>query len=217
MRKFLLFILLIHGICFSTQAQIQSDNNRDDFFNANDLSVPFDDEKYLALPDGVFSHAQVMNIPASSQAELLHKVLVVVDSTLYSEMNYEINRYAYDIHYVYGCNVVIEWVISETCQDIKNLIITHQNNLDGCVFIGDIIPAWYEAYDVINYNIYSRWPCDLYYMDLSDGAWYDNNSNGYFDIYQGDMEPEIFIGRISTSNMGSLIGEIDGMKFFQTV
>ena len=92
-------------------------------FNENDYTPTTVSEHYAQLPDGVFSHTQIMNIPASSQADLLHKVLIIVDSTLYSELDFEINRYAYDIHYVYGCNVIMEQVDSETCQDIKSLII----------------------------------------------------------------------------------------------
>ncbi len=154
-----------------------------------------------------------MNIPASSRADLLHKVLIIVDSTLYSDLTFEINRYAYDIHYVYGCNVIMEQVDSETCQDIKALILNHQTYLDGCVFIGDIVPAWYKTADVINNNSTKEWPCDLYYMDLT-GIWTDSNQDGFYDQYSGDKKPEIFVGRISTSNMGSLLEEIEGMRIY---
>lgn len=182
-------------------------------FNENDYTPTTVSEHYAQLPDGVFSHAQIMNIPASGQADLLHKVLIIVDSTLYSELTFEINRYAYDIHYVYGCNVIMERVDSETCQDIKSLITNYQNNLDGCVFIGDIIPAIYRTNDLCYYNWLASWPCDLYYMDLT-GTWIDGNHDNYFDDYTGDMTPEIFVGRISTSNMGNIIGEEEGMRLY---
>ena len=50
--------------------------------NENDYTPTTVSEHYAQLPNGVFSHTQIMNIPASSQAELLHKVLIIVDSPL---------------------------------------------------------------------------------------------------------------------------------------
>ena len=107
---------------FSIFAQTQGDvtDNLNACFNANDFSTPIDNERYFSLPEGDFTHAQVLNITASSKANLLHKVLIIVDSTLYSVLTFEINRYAYDIHYVYGCNVIMEQVDSETCLDCSN-------------------------------------------------------------------------------------------------
>lgn len=213
MKKFIFITLLLQGICFNAVAQINGEGtlNLYDLFNENDFATPIDDEKYFIMPNGLYSHSQVLNIPTSSQADLLHKVLIIVDSALYSKLPFEINRYAYDIYHVYGCNVIMEQVDSETCQDIKSLILSHQTNLDGCVFIGDIVPAFYKTNDVINHNYMSKWPCDLYYMDLT-GIWTDSNQDGLYDQYSGDKKPEIFVGRISTSNMGSLLEEIEGMR-----
>ena len=186
MKKLLLIAFLLQIVCFNTSAQALGEiNNMNGFFNTNDLSNPIDNEKYLTLPNGVFSHTQVMNLPALRLASSLHKILIIVDSTLYSELAFEINRYAYDIHYVYGCSVIMEQVNLETCQDIKNLIISYQSNLDGCVFIGDIVPALYETIDLINGSVLRYWPCDMYYMDLVDGSWPDNDNNGRFDHYAG--------------------------------
>lgn len=218
MKKIIIVVLLLHCTYINIMAQTNGDDifNLSELFNENDCATPIDDERYFTIPNGLYSHKQVLNIPASSQADLLHKVLIIVDSTLYSELTFEINRYAYDVHYVYGCNVIMERVDSETCLDIKGLIVYYQNNLDGCVFIGDIVPAFYEtdkdyanpySYDSIN------WPCDMYYMDLT-GTWTDTNHNNIFDTYNGDKRPEIFVGRISTSNMGNLIDEIEGMRLF---
>lgn len=215
MKKFIFIFLLLQGICFNAIAQINGEGtfNLSDLFNENDFATLIDDERYFTIPSGLYSHSQVLNIPTSNQAELLHKVLIIVDSTLYSELTFEINRYAYDIHYVYGCNVIMEQVDSETCQDIKSLILSHQTNLDGCVFIGDIVPAWYKTADVINNNSTEGWPCDFYYMDLT-GIWTDSNQDNFFDQYSGDTIPEVFVGRISTANMGNLIGEIEGMRHY---
>lgn len=221
MKNFIFTALLLLGICYNNIGQT---NNEDGFnlaglFTEEDLTPPIDDERYFIIPERGFSHAQIMNIPETSQSNLLHKVLIIVDSTLYAQLDFDINRYAYDIRYVYGCNVIMEWVNFETCQDVKSLILNYncQNDLDGCVFIGDIAPAFFEK-DNDFVDVYRNnsvvWPCDLYYMDLVNGSWSDYDNNGCFDCYSGDMKPEIFIGRISTTNMGSLIEELEGMKTY---
>jgi hypothetical protein len=217
MKKFILIALLLEVICFNkTFAQIGIGNDTlARLFNAYDMIPPIDDERYFTFPEGTYTHAQIMNIPESNNSNTLHKVLVIVKSNLYDNLSEEIQRYAYDIHYVYGCSVIMEQVDYETYQDIKNLIISYQNNLDGCVFLGDIVPAMYRTVDIILEGTpISTWPCDLYYMDLSGGLWQDTDHDNILDNYSGDMKPEIFIGRISTANMGSLIGEIEGMRCF---
>lgn len=200
MKKFILIALLLEVICFNnTFAQIGIGNDTlARLFNAYDMIPPIDDERYFTFPEGTYTHTQIMNIPESNNSNTLHKVLVIVKSNLYDNLSEEIQRYAYDIHYVYGCSVIMEQVDYETYQDIKNLIISYQNNLDGCVFLGDIVPAMYKAVDVILEGTpISTWPCDLYYMDLSGGLWQDADHDNILDNYSGDMKPEIFIGRIS--------------------
>lgn len=211
-------IVLLLTICITRSILLFCQENDGQFdlsglFNENDHNPTTISNRYTQLPEGLFSHVQIMNLPESNQSLLLHKILIIVDSTLYSDLNYEINRYAYDIHYVYGCNVIMEVVNSETCQDIKSLIYNYQTDLNGCVFIGDVTPAFYKTTDVIHFNETALWPCDLYYMDLT-GVWSDQNNDNCFDHYSGDMKPEVFIGRISTANMGNLIGETEGMRLY---
>lgn len=215
MKRMLLIALLLQGFCYHTIAQ--TDDEEIVFltrlFNNVDIITPIDDERYLSMPAGEFNHSQILNIPESTQADLLHKVLIIVDSTLYVDLKYEIDRYAYDIHHVYGCNLIMEWVDDETYQDIKSLILSYQSGLDGCVFFGDIVPAQYEAFDLASDTTFKNWPSDLYYMDLT-GIWTDTTNNHVFDVYSGDMKPEIFIGRISTTNMGHLLDEVEGMRMY---
>ncbi|MDE5607057.1 MAG: hypothetical protein K2I68_07140, partial [Bacteroidales bacterium] len=57
----------------------------------------------------VYSHKCVLNIKGSQQAsQSLKKILVIVDSTIYSKLRSKIERYAYDINNVYDCDVVME-------------------------------------------------------------------------------------------------------------
>ncbi|MFE3846304.1 hypothetical protein ACFL1L_05560, partial [Thermoplasmatota archaeon] len=82
-------------------------------------------------------------------------------------------------------------------EEIKNWIINQYNNgAKGVIFIGNIPVAWAEVSNDI-------FPCDLFYMDL-DGKWGDNNNDGVYETHengQGDMGPEIYIGRIYTDTL----------------
>jgi len=141
----------------------------------------------------------------------INKILIIVDSSIYSQVQIKINRYATDINEVYGCEVIMEQVSRANYEDIKNLINSELIGLDGVVLIGNIPAAWYEvANDHGSYG-YAAWPCDLYYMD-TDGIWEDLDNNEIFDSHSGNVQPEIFVGRISTANMGTLLSEKTGLE-----
>ena len=143
--------------------------------------------------------------------ETISKILVIAESTLYSAVELKILRYIQDIQNTYQCTVVLEIVTNGTAQDIKTLILSHITGLDGVILFGDLPAAWYEVPNDFNTYGYRSWPCDLYYMDI-DGVWQDTDLNGIYDTHSGNLSPEIFVGRISTSHMGLLVDEIVGMN-----
>ena len=166
-----------------------------------------------------FSHLRVLTLDANPNMNpSINKILVIVNSSIYDQLLDKVERYAYDINYVYGCEVIMEKVAGGDHTNIKNLITTNQTNLDGVVFIGDIAAAWFEVandyngYGGTNYQGYGYklWPCDLYYMDI-DGTWTDADGNGVYDAHTGNVQPEIFVGRI-TVNMGTLLSEKEGLE-----
>jgi len=71
------------------------------------------------------------------------------------------------------------------------------DNLEGALLIGDLPVAWYEIANDFGEHGYTEFPIDLYYMDL-DGTWLDtmNTGNGKFDGHTGNLNPEIYIGRL---------------------
>ena len=166
-----------------------------------------------------FSHSRILTLSSNPNVNTsINKILVVVNSSIYNQLSDKIERYAYDINYVYGCEVIMETVSGGDHTNIKSLITTNQTNLDGAVFIGDIAVAWFEiANDYYGYSTvpngygYAVWPCDLYYMDIN-GTWTDADGNGILDSHTGNTQPEIFVGRISTANMGTLLSEKDGLE-----
>ncbi|MBA7477865.1 hypothetical protein ES707_13280 [subsurface metagenome] len=91
--------------------------------------------------------------------------------------------------------------------DSPQSLRTHLQNglsegLVGCVLVGDFPVPWYEMDDDFE-GVYSDFPCDLYYMDL-DGNWEDFDNNGRFDSHTsgtGDVAPEIWLGRLTTSTL----------------
>ncbi|HDR06356.1 MAG TPA: T9SS type A sorting domain-containing protein [Candidatus Coatesbacteria bacterium] len=86
--------------------------------------------------------------------------------------------------------------------------------MDGAILIGDFDSAWFEGvfWPEIGYE---NFPCDLFLMDL-DGHWSEKGSpdggfNGIYDIHtdgSGDMEPDIYFGRVPAHNL-SLCGDED--------
>jgi len=179
-------------------------------------------ENYIAThPSSQFSHLRVLSLNSSQHINRnVEKVVIIVKSSIYNQLAEKIDRYAIDIHNVYGCEVIMEMVSGGNHRDIKDLIVSHQTNLNGAVFIGDIPVAWFEIDDDFGgygggpgYG-YAVWPCDLYYMSLN-GTWSDTDENGIYDSHTGDINPNIFVGRISTANMGLLLSEKEGLeKYF---
>ncbi len=77
------------------------------------------------------------------------------------------------------------------------------NNIEGALFIGNLPVAWFEiANDFGSYG-YTQFPIDLFYMDLN-GTWLDTmgTGNGKYDGHTGDINPEIYIGRLMPTGIG---------------
>ena len=139
----------------------------------------------------------------------INKILIIADKTLYDNIASYILRYAHDIHNYFGCQIDIFTVEGETYEDVKNLIVSQSTNLSGVVFIGDITEANYYAGKHSSFSA-ETFPCDLYYMDIN-GTWTDDGT-GILISHSGDVNPEIFVGRINTFGMGG--DELSEIKLF---
>lgn len=171
-------------------------------FNEADLAIPPDTFKSSLKSGGIYSHLTVFSLPKiPGYTTGINKVLIIVDSYDYSKQKLKIERYAYDIHEAYGCEVIMEKVSNPSHTDIKTLLLNQQENLNGAILIGDLPAGWYEYEGkIISLTPLQEWPCDLYYMDLNS-EWQDNDSDGVYDSQEGDIYPEIFVGRINTAKM----------------
>ncbi len=85
----------------------------------------------------------------------------------------------------------------------------HADGLSGLVFVGDVPTAWAALEDYANEDRSNEtFPTDYYYWDL-DGEWQDHwtgypaggvpGPDGIYDGWEGDLYPEIYVGRILTS------------------
>jgi hypothetical protein len=84
---------------------------------------------------------------------------------------------------------------------LKDILISEWNtrNIAGAILIGDLPVAWYEM-DVWDHE---EFPIDLFFMDL-DGGWFDWDFDGLYESHEdgsGDMEADIWVGRLMASNL----------------
>jgi hypothetical protein len=110
----------------------------------------------------------------------------------------------------------LETIEGGSPESLKALIQEYYNTgLSGVVLVGRLPAAWFEVpndhYWWEGGYGYANWTCDLFFMDL-DGKWEDRDENGIYDIHTdgpGDLGPEIFIGRIDASTMGTYGSEVE--------
>ena len=136
-----------------------------------------------------------------------NRVLLVVNSSIYTPIASSLNQYIADLE-AEGYHVTMIRYTSGTAQELKDYIKL-LNDLKGVVFIGDLPVAWYENANTLGSGVYEVFPEDRYYMDL-DGMWLDADRNG---IYDGDYDrddrlgtfdlrsPEIWLGRLTASGL----------------
>lgn len=79
------------------------------------------------------------------------------------------------------------------------------NHIDGAFLVGQLPVAWYELpiYDENHQDTigWDEFPCDLFFMDLN-GVWRDDfRENRIYDGHEGDVRPEIWVGRLYTPTM----------------
>lgn len=129
-------------------------------------------------------------------------VVVFVNSTIYGDVKDSLEQYREDLKNS-GLEdaILLNWSEPDPCLIRETLQHFYSNNsLAGALLVGDIPAVEYEMFTEWDYE---RYPTDLYYMDL-DGDWVDEDNDGVYDEHKGKMKlaPEIWVGRIKTSNLG---------------
>ncbi|MFO7991344.1 MAG: hypothetical protein R6U61_03500 [Thermoplasmata archaeon] len=150
-------------------------------------------EKESAIPRGD------IDLPAVTGT-----VYVLVNSTIYPELSQSLQVYKSDLENR-GWTVSIFENTYNTAEEVRNFLIDGYNNanptLVGAVFVGNLPYAEFEIQDDFGEEgVYSRFPIDHFYTDLT-GDWYDNDGNGVYDDHEtgwisSPEDPEIWFGRI---------------------
>ncbi|OGD75170.1 MAG: hypothetical protein A2Y64_02505 [Candidatus Coatesbacteria bacterium RBG_13_66_14] len=127
---------------------------------------------------------------------------VLVNDVLLPQITAGLNTWVDDMEEEgYNVTVVASGVISP--EDLRTeLQAQWALGMDGTVLIGDFDSAWFEGVFWVDIG-YENFPCDLFLTDL-DGYWEDSDVNGSYDVHtdgSGDMEPDIYFGRLPAHNL----------------
>ena len=130
------------------------------------------------------------------------KMYVLVNSTVHEPLEDELARYKEDVEDMEDLEVEIIENTYTDATEIRDLFQEGYENdgLKGVFLVGNLPYAEFEISDHPGEaDGYVRFPIDHYYTDL-DGVWEDTNNSGVFDEHlpgDGDLDPEIWLGRIS--------------------
>ncbi|MBU0945698.1 MAG: hypothetical protein KJ804_05235 [Proteobacteria bacterium] len=121
------------------------------------------------------------------------EVLVVVDKAIFSTVSKSINQYVLDIGKE-GYWATIHTISGGGPTNIRGYI--QQHPCVGVLLVGAIPAPWFELSNDFH-GASTSFPCDLYYMD-TNANWTDPDGNGKFNAVSGDVNPEIWVGRLWT-------------------
>ncbi len=116
------------------------------------------------------------------------KMLVILPQSLWASLKSVINRYVIDVARE-GYFAEVHTVENAAAPNIKQLI--NSRPCKGVLLVGNVAPAFYKHEN-------SKFPCDLYYMDKNGGWQQENGEANTFKNHTGDVDPEIWLGRLFT-------------------
>lgn len=125
------------------------------------------------------------------------EMLVLVDHSVYPAVADSIDQYVLDVGRD-GYWATIHVIQGGRPVDIRGYI--SRRNPVGVLLVGAIATPWFEMDDDFH-NHHSEFPCDLYYMD-TNGTWTDPDGDGKFSGHTGNLDPEIWVGRLYTPTDG---------------
>jgi len=123
-------------------------------------------------------------------------LIVIVDSKIYDAIESSLNLYKMDVTSEgFSVNIIeTNQLPDKTPMGIKSYLREAiSKGLTGVLFVGDIPEVWYEVNG-------KEFPTDRYYEDL-DGLWRDLDNDGIYDEHNGDITPEIWVGRLKASTL----------------
>jgi hypothetical protein len=134
-------------------------------------------------------------------------IMLVINDSLYPSIQTNVNIFRLDLTGE-GYTVELRRWLGGTPDSLRSTLITRYNrpedNLVGVIFIGNL-PIF--VMDVPNgcTNGVCLGPgtCDYYYTDMN-GTYTDTDADGICDTFADPTGPEIFYGRLTASNLGTI-------------
>lgn len=108
-------------------------------------------------------------------------------------------------------------------EQIRGLLDSlHADGLVGAVLVGNLPAAWTAVWDT-EVGAAEECPTDYFLMDL-DGRWMDiwvgcprdsvPGEDGFYDTFEGALDPEIWVGRIRVDNLSALGDPMDMLRAY---
>ncbi len=119
------------------------------------------------------------------------KMMVMVDATVYPQVKNSVAQYVLDVARD-GYWATIHVITGGKPDPIRDYI--RSQSVVGVVMVGAVAAPWFDLGG-------DQFPCDLFYMD-SDGRWTDPDGDGKYTTHDGNVHPELWIGRIFTPTQG---------------
>lgn len=113
------------------------------------------------------------------------KMMVMVDAAVYPQVKDSIARYVLDVARD-GYWATIHVVTGGKPGAIRRYI--HAQDVVGVLMVGAVAAPWFDLNG-------DQFPCDLFYMD-ADGTWTDPDGDGKYTTHDGNVHPELWIGRV---------------------
>ncbi|MEO0094661.1 MAG: T9SS type A sorting domain-containing protein [candidate division WOR-3 bacterium] len=150
-------------------------------------------EFFCSLDKIVYGDSRAGNVAILTQQSIANALI--------NEINQLINNLQLE-----GYTVFSYQISGGTPENLRTFLqnLYNNNNIEGALFIGNLPVAWFEIANDYNQYGYAQFPIDLFYMDLN-GTWLDtmNTGNGKYDGHTGNINPEIYIGRLTPTGIGT--------------
>jgi len=141
-------------------------------------------------------------------------VYIIIQSSLYASIPDSIDLLEYDIEHHRHAPYDVE-IMSDSWTTHTQVKTALQNGYSagmvGAILVGNIPTPWFRMLNPESWgaDYWETFPIDLYYMDL-DGTWGWGGGGSMADPFNthtagtGDLEPEIWVGRLHTGTLPSL-------------
>jgi len=159
----------------------------------------------LKIPPGIFQQIKILEgvqprpdfkkLRNLTNQGLVH---VYVDSVIYPSIQTNFDQFVSDLQ-ADSFSVIVTKYRYQTPEDIRAVLrAEYSSGLVGVILVGDI-PAVKMKTTPPSYYYTSYFPTDYFYMDLN-GTWVDYDYDMFYDSLYGNLEPEIWAGRITPSH-----------------